>query len=109
MLNRFVNAIIHPAIFVVFSAGFFMFIWGLVQFLRSLDESSDRSEGVQHMIWGVVGMLIMVSVKALIIILSNTFGLGVITPSGDIAPSGPYNDPTRAPDTSKIQFFSPSR
>ena len=52
-------------------------MWGLVQFLWKLDEGGERSDGIRHMIWGVAGMLIMVSFWAILMIVSNTFDLGL--------------------------------
>jgi succinate dehydrogenase/fumarate reductase cytochrome b subunit len=77
LLNKFVDYIINPLILVIFAAGFFMFVWGLVQFIIDLGEGAHREEGIEHMKWGIVGMLVMVSVYGIIALLSNTFGLGV--------------------------------
>lgn len=94
LVGKVVTLIINPAILVVFSLGFFLFVWGLVQFLRSLNTGGNTDEGKQHMLWGVVGMLIMVSVYGIIALISNTLGLGV-------TPGQPYN-----PDTSRLQSIT---
>lgn len=79
LINRFVDYIINPAILVVFSAGFFLFVWGLVQFLWSL-EGGEIDNGKRHMLWGIVGMLVMVSVYGIIAIIDNTFQLQLSNP-----------------------------
>ena len=79
IVQRFDQFIITPAIAIVFTAGFFLFIWGLVQFIWSLDEGSHE-DGKQHMIWGIVGMLIMVSVYGIIQLLDSTFNLDINNP-----------------------------
>ena len=71
--------IIDPAILVVFAAGFFLFIFGLVEFLWKLNEGGENKEGKQHMLWGLAGMLVMISVYGIIVLLDNTFGLGVFS------------------------------
>ena len=78
LIGRFVTYIIDPAILLIFSAGFLMFMWGMVQFLINVENSSKREEGKQHMIWGVVGMLIMISVYGILSLLDNTFQLGAL-------------------------------
>lgn len=78
LIDRFVTYIIDPAILLVFAAGFFMFIWGLVQFLINVENSSKREEGKMHMLWGMVGMLIMISVYGILALLDNTFQLGAL-------------------------------
>ncbi len=81
-MNAFANVlqnlntyIIYPVILVVFACGFFLFVWGLVEFLWNLNEGGDSKEGKQHMLWGIVGMLIMVSVNGILGLLINTFNL----------------------------------
>ena len=74
LIDKFVDYIIDPAILVIFAAGFFLFTWGLVQFIYKLDEGA-QSSGKQHMLWGIVGMLIMVSVYGIISIIDDTFDL----------------------------------
>ena len=77
LLKNFSDFIVNPAIFVIFAVGFFLFVWGLVQFILNLDNESGRTEGVKHMLWGIVGMFIMVSVYGIIMLLNSTFDLGV--------------------------------
>lgn len=79
LVSKFVDVIIDPAILVVFAAGFFLFVWGLVQFLWKLDEGAESS-GKQHMLWGIVGMLIMVSVYGIITLIDTTFDLNISNP-----------------------------
>ena len=90
-MGRFVTYVIDPAILVVFAAGFFLFIWGLVQFLWNLNSGGDNKEGKQHMIWGVVGMLIMISVYGILSLLDNTFGFGALSGQMDMSR---FNDVT---------------
>ncbi len=75
VLQKLNTFIIYPVIMVVFACGVFLFVWGLVQFLWNLNEGGDNKEGKQHMLWGIVGMLIMVSVNGILGLLTNTFSL----------------------------------
>ena len=75
LLDRFIDLIINPTIALIFTAGFFLFLWGLVVFLFKLGEGGAPSEGKQHMLWGLIGMLIMVSVYGILNIIENTFDL----------------------------------
>ncbi len=79
-MNKFVTLIIDPAILVVFAAGFFLFIYGLVEFLVAINQGGDTAEGKEHMVWGIIGMLIMISVYGIIALLDNTFGLDIANP-----------------------------
>ncbi len=80
VMDKFWNLIIYPVILVVFAAGFMLFVYGLVEFLWNLNEGGDNKEGKSHMVWGIVGMLIMVSVYGILDLLDNTFGLDYKNP-----------------------------
>ena len=80
IMGRFVTYIINPAILIVFALGFLLFVYGLVEFLWNLNEGGENKEGKQHMLWGIVGMLIMVSVWGILDLLDNTFGLDFRNP-----------------------------
>ena len=75
VLNNIIEFILNPILFVVFSLGVLLFMWGLVEFIAQPDNTDAHTKGIQHMIWGTVGMFIMVSVHGIIAFIENTFGL----------------------------------
>jgi amino acid transporter len=89
IINRIVDLIVNPIILVVFAFGFFMFMVGLVRFLWNLREGEASEEGKNHMLWGIVGMLVMISVWGIISLVTSTFGI----------------DNNTATDTSNISSF----
>lgn len=72
LLNRISQFIIDPILFTLFTAAFVVFVWGLVQFVAHLDSEEARSAGGKHMIWGIIGMVIMVGVNSIIAIIQST-------------------------------------
>ncbi len=55
--------IINPIILILLAVALFWFFYGLVEFLLNKDKASaNRQELYDKMIWGVVGLAIMVSV-----------------------------------------------
>ena len=80
LIGKFVTVIVDPAILLVFTAGFFLFLWGLVTFIFKLDQGGDHKEGKDHMLWGLAGMLVMVSVYGILAIIDNTFHLESANP-----------------------------
>lgn len=72
LLNRISIFIIDPIIFTLFTAAFVVFVWGLVQFVAHLDNEEARSTGSKHMIWGIIGMVVMVGVNSIIAIIQST-------------------------------------
>jgi len=85
IVQKIVQYIVNPAIMVLFSFGLLMFVFGLVEFLFALSKGADVKDGRQHMLWGVLGMFIMISVFGIIRLLSDTFGFGV-GPGGTYQP-----------------------
>ncbi|HEY5382995.1 MAG TPA: hypothetical protein VIJ88_00325 [Candidatus Paceibacterota bacterium] len=77
IVNSLTNAIVNPLILLLFSAGLLVFFWGVIEFLLALNVSGESSKeaGKQHMLWGLVGMFVMVSAYALLnFIASNVCG-----------------------------------
>ncbi len=75
-ITKLQEYVLVPAEKIIFAAGMFLFIYGLVEFLWNVDEGSAQQEGKQHMLWGIIGVFIMVSVVGIINIIENTFGIG---------------------------------
>jgi Type IV secretion system pilin len=86
VVGRFTTYVINPALLILAAAGFLVFVWGLVQFMLALSQGGDSKEGKNHMLWGVVGMVIMFSVAGIIALINNTFNFG-ITPGGTYTPN----------------------
>jgi Na+/proline symporter len=89
-----INAlIINPAIATLFIIAFVIFLYGLVEFLRKANNKDGRAVGKQHMIWGIIGFVIMLGVYGIINILLRTFNIEgpVVNPKEQkfIAPSVP--------------------
>jgi hypothetical protein len=68
-------AIINPLLALIFTLALFLFLWGGFKFVASADSDAGRDTGKRHMLWGVIGMVLMVSVFAILRIFLNTFGV----------------------------------
>ena len=51
------------------------FLFGLAQFIRSAGNSEAIEEGKKKMLYGVVGLFVIVSIWGLVGILKDTFGV----------------------------------
>jgi len=67
--------IINPIIGILFAFALVMFLWGVAKYLFNAEDETARSQGKNHMIWGLVGMFIMVSVMGIIDIAMSIFGM----------------------------------
>ncbi len=57
-----------------------IFIWGVVQFIGNADNEEKQQKGRQFMMWGILGLFVIVSVWGLVRILTNTFNIEFTLP-----------------------------
>jgi len=78
-LQKFVGSvtkeILNPILAVIFALALGYFLWGLMVFMVNAAGSGKQEEGRSHMLWGVIGMTIMVGAFAIIQIGLATFGI----------------------------------
>lgn len=66
------KVIINPLIIFVFALAVVYFVYGLVKYLLSPDDTKIREDSKRHMLWGVIGMFIMVATFAIMNLILNT-------------------------------------
>ncbi len=77
------SAIINPVLFLLFGAAVIIFIWGVIQFIAGLATGKgEKSEGKKHMLWGLIGLFVMLTATSLIGLVVNTFAPGCWPPQG---------------------------
>jgi hypothetical protein len=74
-LGKVSAKIINPAIEFAFIVALVVFLWGVMEFIRGATNEKKRSEGKDHMFWGLVGFLIMFGVWGIINLILGTFGI----------------------------------
>ncbi|MBI4692244.1 MAG: hypothetical protein HY773_02275 [Candidatus Terrybacteria bacterium] len=57
-----------------------VFLYGVLKFITSAGDETKRKEGKDVMIYGIIGLFVMVAVWGLVWILLNTFSLQTGTP-----------------------------
>jgi hypothetical protein len=80
-INRFV---INPVISVLFVVAFVVFVWGLFEFFKAKSSGGGDDgieKGKRHIVWGIIGMVIMVSVFGIMQLLINSLGVRGINPN----------------------------
>ena len=83
-IGRINAAIVNPLIILLIAIAGAYFLWGMVQFIANSADSQGREEGKRKIIWGIIGMVIMLSVFAILRILLLTFGI----PTGPLDSAG---------------------
>ncbi len=74
LIDRIKQAIVNPLLALIFAASAVVFVWGAIKYILGSDSEEVRATGSQHMLWGIVGMFIIVAVGGIIAIIRNTIG-----------------------------------
>ncbi len=77
LIYRLSTQIINPVIIFMMALAILIFIWGIIEFLMSQGGGEEKAiaSGKQHIVWGLVGLVIMVGVFGIMRLIINTFGL----------------------------------
>ncbi len=92
LIARVNKHVINPLLIVLFSLAFVQFTIGLFKFFQTKSGNNgggDLEQGKSHMLWGIIGMVIMVSVFGIMSLMTNTLGLNDVQvkkgESGDVS------------------------
>lgn len=72
-IGRVISLILQPLVGLIFAAALFYFVWGASAFILKADEAKERDTARRHMVWGVIGFFIMVSVYSILRVVTETF------------------------------------
>ena len=76
-LARFNEVILYPLITLMMGIALVIFLYGCFEFIANAGVPAKREEGKKHILWGVVGMVVMVSAYAILNIAAGTFDLDI--------------------------------
>ena len=83
-LNTFIGnvdtMIINPLIVLLFALALAYFLWGVFEFIANLENDEKKTAGKNHMLWGVVGIAIMMGVWTILNIILSTFNITDVKP-----------------------------
>ena len=63
--------ILNPIIGFMFAVAVVMFIYGIVEYIWSADNEDKVAVGKKHMIYGIIGIFVMIGVYGILNILSG--------------------------------------
>lgn len=66
--------ILDPLIALLFAAAVVYFVYGAAMFVRAQKAEKGQEEGRSHLMWGIIGIFIMVAVYGIINLIANTVG-----------------------------------
>ena len=73
IVQGIVTEIINPLIGIIFAAALVLFIYGLLVFIIGAGDEAKKTTGKQHLLWGIIGMTVMVTVFTILQIGLATF------------------------------------
>lgn len=69
------DVILTPLILFLLGVALLVFMYGAFEYLMNANNEQGRETGRRHLVWGLVGLVIMVSALAILRIAVATFGL----------------------------------
>jgi len=72
LIERVGTLILGPIVSLLFALATLYFLWGATKFIMNVDNEQAKEEGKNSMIYGVVGMFIMVAAYTLVKIIAKT-------------------------------------
>ncbi len=69
------EVILYPTIALLSAVAFLVFIWGCVEYFMNAANDQARAQGVKHITYGIIGLVVMVSAYAILAVVAGTFGL----------------------------------
>ena len=69
------NQIVNPLILFLFALAVVYFLYGLLEFIGNGANDEKKTTGKSHMLWGVVGLTIMMGVWTILNVILNTFNI----------------------------------
>lgn len=77
-LVSYITCIIGKSVIpLIFAMAVAMFVWGVVQYVINSSEEAKKEKGRQFMIWGIIALVVMVSVWGLVSIVAKTFNINI--------------------------------
>ena len=63
------DQILRPIVLLLFALATILFLWGVVEFITNRDNEEERDKGKKHMLWGIIGLVIMFGANGIIWVL----------------------------------------
>lgn len=70
-----ISGIVNTLIPFIIGLAILVIIWGVFGYITGAGDEEKRGEAKQYIIWGIIGVFVMLSIWGLIQIVSNTLGI----------------------------------
>lgn len=74
-IGRIEIFILNPLIYMGLAVTLVLFLYGVFEFITNAESEEGRTQGRSHMIYGLIGLFIFVSVFGIMRLIGNTLGV----------------------------------
>jgi cell division protein FtsL len=74
-LLKIEQAILFPLITLMMAVALLVFLYGAFEYVRNANDPGERETGARHLLYGTIGMLVMLCALAILSIAAGTFDL----------------------------------
>jgi hypothetical protein len=74
IINLVTTQLLQPFVMLLFALATILFLWGVVEFLINAGDEEGRDKGKRHIIWGLLGMVIMFGAIGILNVVINFVG-----------------------------------
>lgn len=74
-LRKLETAFVFPLVTLLLGIAFLVFLYGVFEYIKGAASESERAKGQKHIIFGIVGMIVMLSAVAILNVARGTFGI----------------------------------
>jgi hypothetical protein len=72
LITKILDNIVNPIVSLMIGLAVIYFIWGVFQFVRNAESSEERKKGGMHMLYGSIGLFIMVTAYGILNLILGT-------------------------------------
>lgn len=80
LLRSITNFILTPVVSFLVSIALVVFLWGVLKYMGKTGDEAEREKARQLIIWGIIGIFVMVSVWGLVKVLMGSFDWNTANP-----------------------------
>lgn len=74
LLDSILKNIVNPLITLMVGVAVIVFLWGVFEFIRNAESSEERKKGGMHMLFGAIGLFIMVTAYGIMNLILGSIG-----------------------------------
>lgn len=74
LIEKILDNIVNPLVLLMIGLAVVYFLWGVFEFVRNAESSEERKKGGTHMLYGALGLFIMVTAYGILNLILRTIG-----------------------------------